>query len=128
MAMPTCESMGNSFFWYEESSSALRWMGRARRQGQLVAARPRGKGVYIAEERNAMWERRTLIATRTACVLLAIPTTTEPCFTASAAYSTWNILPCGELWHEGIWISWGTGLTGVAARAHGTYNVTESLS
>ncbi len=31
---------------------------------------------------------RTLIATRTACVLLAMPTTTEPCFTASAAYST----------------------------------------
>jgi len=40
---------------------------------------------------------RTLIAQSTACVLLAIPTTTEPCLTASAAYSTWNILPCGEL-------------------------------
>jgi hypothetical protein len=39
----------------------------------------------------------TLIATSTACVLLVRPTTTEPCFTASAAYSTWNILPCGEL-------------------------------
>lgn len=40
---------------------------------------------------------RTLMATRTACVLLAIPTTTEPCLTASAAYSTWKIRPCGEL-------------------------------
>jgi hypothetical protein len=47
---------------------------------------------------TAPWMRvRTLIATSTACVLLAIPTTTEPCFTASAAYSTWNIRPCGEL-------------------------------
>lgn len=39
----------------------------------------------------------TLTATRTASVLLTRPTTTEPCFTASAAYSIWNILPCGEL-------------------------------
>jgi hypothetical protein len=29
--------------------------------------------------------------------LLAIPTTTEPCLTASAAYSIWNIRPWGEL-------------------------------
>jgi hypothetical protein len=40
---------------------------------------------------------RTLTAQRTAWVLLAIPTTTEPCFTASAAYSIWNIRPWGEL-------------------------------
>ena len=39
----------------------------------------------------------TFRATRTVCVLLAIPTTTEPCFTASDAYSTWKIRPCGEL-------------------------------
>lgn len=39
----------------------------------------------------------TLMAQSTACVLLAIPTTTEPCLTASAAYSTWKIRPCGEL-------------------------------
>lgn len=40
---------------------------------------------------------RTLMPTKTECDLLAIPTTTEPCLTASAAYSTWNIRPCGEL-------------------------------
>lgn len=40
---------------------------------------------------------RTLMPTSTECVLLAMPTTTEPCLTASAAYSTWNIRPCGEL-------------------------------
>lgn len=43
---------------------------------------------------------RTLMPTKTECVLLAIPTTTEPCLTASAAYSTWNIRPCGELWTD----------------------------
>lgn len=63
---------------------------------------------------------RTLMATSTACVLLTIPTTTEPCFTASAAYSTWNILPCGEL--EAISIRAGS-----VAQAE-AYNVTESLS
>ena len=39
----------------------------------------------------------TFIAASTACVLLTTPTTTEPCFTASCAYSTWNIRPWGEL-------------------------------
>ena len=39
----------------------------------------------------------TFKATSTACVLLTIPTTTLPCLTASDAYSTWNIRPCGEL-------------------------------
>ena len=39
----------------------------------------------------------TFNATSTACVLLTIPTTTLPCFTASEAYSTWKIRPCGEL-------------------------------
>ena len=29
--------------------------------------------------------------------MLTIPTTTEPCFTASDAYSTWKIRPWGEL-------------------------------
>ena len=33
-------------------------------------------------------EEDTLSATSTVCVLLAIPTTTEPCLTASDAYST----------------------------------------
>lgn len=47
-------------------------------------------------------EGRTLIATSTTCVLLAMPTTTEPCLTASAAYSTWNIRPCGELGERGV--------------------------
>ena len=39
----------------------------------------------------------TFSAVRTTCVLLVRPTTTEPCLTASCAYSTWNIRPCGEL-------------------------------
>lgn len=39
----------------------------------------------------------TFNATSTVCVLLAIPTTTDPCLTASDAYSTWKIRPCGEL-------------------------------
>lgn len=39
----------------------------------------------------------TFSATKTACVLLTSPTTTEPCLTASEAYSTWKIRPCGEL-------------------------------
>lgn len=39
----------------------------------------------------------TLIAARTAWVLLTMPTTTEPCLTASCAYSTWKIRPWGEL-------------------------------
>lgn len=38
-----------------------------------------------------------LIAARTTWVLLTTPTTTEPCFTASCAYSTWKIRPWGEL-------------------------------
>ena len=42
----------------------------------------------------------TFKATRTACVLLTNPTTTLPCLTASLAYSTWNIRPCGELWSK----------------------------
>jgi hypothetical protein len=29
--------------------------------------------------------------------LLTSPTTTEPCLTASLAYSTWKMRPCGEL-------------------------------
>lgn len=37
------------------------------------------------------------MAARTACVLLTMPTTTEPCLTASCAYSTWKMRPCGEL-------------------------------
>jgi hypothetical protein len=39
---------------------------------------------------------RTFTAARTTSVLLTMPTTTEPCLTASVAYSIWNILPCGE--------------------------------
>jgi hypothetical protein len=39
---------------------------------------------------------RTLIAARTACVLLTMPTTTDPCLTASDAYSTWKMRPWGE--------------------------------
>ena len=39
----------------------------------------------------------TFNATNTVCVLLASPTTTDPCLTASDAYSTWKIRPCGEL-------------------------------
>jgi len=39
----------------------------------------------------------TFIAARTAWVLLTMPTTTEPCFTASCAYSTWKMRPWGEL-------------------------------
>jgi len=41
--------------------------------------------------------KRTLRPTSTTCVLFTNPTTTDPCFTASCAYSTWNIRPCGEL-------------------------------
>ena len=85
----------------------------------------------------------TLIATSTACVLLAIPTTTEPCFTASAAYSTWNILPCGELEsvgrpssverpHVKLQLQSLAVLLEVGGRRdvemHAAYNVTESLS
>lgn len=40
---------------------------------------------------------RTFSATNTACVLLTIPTTTDPCLTASPAYSTWKMRPWGEL-------------------------------
>ena len=43
------------------------------------------------------WERSTFTAMRTACVRLTIPTTTEPCLTASWAYSTWKMRPWGEL-------------------------------
>jgi hypothetical protein len=43
------------------------------------------------------WVEHTRKATSTACVLLTMPTVTEPCFTASAAYSTWKIRPWGEL-------------------------------
>ena len=71
-------------------------------------------------------ERRTLIATRTACVLLAIPTTTEPCLTASAAYSTWNIRPCGEL--RGKCSVSRVCARGAVVRSRSAYNVTESLS
>lgn len=39
----------------------------------------------------------TFNAARTAHSLLTIPTTTEPCLTASDAYSTWKMRPCGEL-------------------------------
>jgi len=42
-------------------------------------------------------EGSTLRATSTACVLDTMPTTTEPCFTASDAYSTWKMRPWGEL-------------------------------
>lgn len=50
-----------------------------------------------AETCSAGYLGLTFNATSTACVLLTRPTTTEPCFSASCAYSTWNILPCGEL-------------------------------
>ena len=40
---------------------------------------------------------RTFSAARTAWVLLTMPTTTEPCLTASCAYSTWKMRPWGEL-------------------------------
>lgn len=39
----------------------------------------------------------TFRATRTTCVLLQRPTVTEPCLTASDAYSIWKMRPCGEL-------------------------------
>jgi len=70
------------------------------------AGRTQGRqrpGGWLRRVGDAEGSVRTLIATSTACVLLAIPTTTEPCFTASAAYSTWNIRPCGELkrWSAG---------------------------
>lgn len=54
------------------------------------------KGVGGEGEQVVDW--CTFNATRTVCVLLAIPTTTEPCLTASDAYSTWKMRPCGELW------------------------------
>ena len=60
----------------------------------MLVLRRDGDSVLRGEQEE---EVGTLIATSTACVLLAIPTTTDPCFTASAAYSTWNIRPCGEL-------------------------------
>ena len=44
--------------------------------------------VVEEEEGKGEGEVGTLSATSTVCVLLAIPTTTEPCFTASDAYST----------------------------------------
>jgi hypothetical protein len=60
-------------------------------------------------------------ATRTACVLLTIPTTTEPCFTASDAYSTWKIRPWGELCVSQL------ERVGMQLRTT-THKVTESLS
>jgi len=36
MAMPTCSSMGKSFFWYEESSSALRWRVAGERVSKML--------------------------------------------------------------------------------------------
>ena len=66
------------FFWYEESSSAFRY--------GIVRWCLHGTAVGLV----------TLIAARTACVLLTMPTTTEPCLTASCAYSTWKMRPCGE--------------------------------
>jgi len=83
-------------------------------------------GVYAIEgwvEEGQGGAAGTLIATSTACVLLAMPTTTEPCFTASAAYSTWNIRPCGELCR-------GVSENGENERPRQgrAYNVTESLS
>lgn len=50
----------------------------------------------LMSERGSRGAKRTLTAASTACVLLTMPTTTEPCFTASDAYSTWKIRPCGE--------------------------------
>ena len=60
------------------------------RDGELAVSR---RAFEIADKGEA----DTLSATSTVCVLLAIPTTTEPCFTASDAYSTWKMRPCGEL-------------------------------
>jgi hypothetical protein len=75
------------------------------------------------------WERleqvdATFNATSTTFFLLAIPTTTLPCFTASLAYSTWNIRPCGEL--RDLCISFQSVRIHELCRA--TYKVTESLS
>ena len=65
-------------------------------------------------------EGGTLRATSTACVLLTMPTTTEPCFTASEAYSTWKMRPWGEL--EGVNGDCNS------RRRWSSYKVTESLS
>lgn len=47
-------------------------------------------------------EGNTFNAARTAWVLLTMPTTTEPCLTASCAYSTWKMRPCGELYFQSV--------------------------
>lgn len=97
MAMPTCSSMGKSFFWYEDSSSALRcYRVWSVCEAECCVGVDGGVEEGERDDERGDWGV-TLIATSTACVLLAMPTTTEPCFTASAAYSTWNIRPCGEL-------------------------------
>lgn len=55
----------------------------------------------MRKERDAEGEsggdERTFRATRTTWVLLHRPTVTEPCLTASEAYSIWKIRPWGEL-------------------------------
>lgn len=60
-----------------------------------------------------MGGRNTFNAARTAWVLLTMPTTTEPCLTASCAYSTWKIRPCGELWGLSVFSSDSDGRGGM---------------
>lgn len=55
----------------------------------LHSIRRRGGGdCLMAKAGDWMGLTPTFKATSTACVLLTKPTTTEPCFTASPAYST----------------------------------------
>jgi hypothetical protein len=59
----------------------------------------------LAFFRDYVLDAHAFNAARTACVFDTTPTTTEPCFTASCAYSTWKIRPCGELPHVSVTVS-----------------------
>lgn len=80
------------FFWYDDNSSALRCGVQCRRQRFNFPRAP------VLREVVSFWTlEHTFSPTSTVCVLFTNPTTTDPCFTASCAYSTWKIRPCGEL-------------------------------
>ena len=98
MPMPRCSSTAKSFFWYEESSSALRWVRTGKHQLKPISQKAGvGGGVRRGGVPGPAGMSGTFIAQRTACVLLVRPTTTDPCLTDSAAYSIWKMRPCGEL-------------------------------
>lgn len=132
-ATPRCLSIEMIFFWYEPSSSAFLYI-RSKSRSISIAFLP---GHIVTCKRRfrvtRLGQKPTFRATRATCVFDLRPTAAEPCLIASRAYSTWNILPCGELYNKQT--SYQSAFCGIQPAFEAlvdvtgdAYNVTESLS